>query len=243
MPAYNEEAFIARSIADVKNRISLVRSDYEIVVVDDGSVDGTRKIAETEAIDSTVRIVGYDVNKGKGYAIRYGFKHATGSATFFLDSDSEIQSSKMDLYLKALANSDIVIASKRHPESIVQTPLVRKFMSRIFNVITRILTGLDVSDSQSGLKAARSEALYRILPLLSVKRYAFDVEFLVVASLLGMKVRELPIEIRSESMFGMRKVARMGVDLLGIVYRLRLIRWYQKNMVALSNTYVPLVRW
>jgi hypothetical protein len=116
-------------------------------------------------------------------------------------------------------------------------------MSRVFNLAARILTGLDVSDTQSGLKAARSEALYKILPLLSVKRYAFDVEFLVVASLLGMKIKELPVDINLDSMFGMRKVVRMGVDLLGIVYRLRLIRWYQKNLQAQSMTYVPLVRW
>jgi hypothetical protein len=99
------------------------------------------------------------------------------------------------------------------------------------------------TDTQAGLKAARSKALYMILPLLSVKKYAFDAELLAVASLLNYRIEELPVFIDLRASFSVRKVFRMLIDLLGIAYRLRIKRWYQKNIVKMSNTYNPIIGW
>jgi hypothetical protein len=109
--------------------------------------------------------------------------------------------------------------------------------------LERILTGVRATDTQAGLKAARSGALYRILPLLSVKKYAFDAELLSVASLLDLRIKELPVFIELKASFSIRKVFRMFIDLLGIAYRLRVSRWYQRNMVTMSETYRPIIQW
>ena len=242
MPAYNEAEFIQKSLLDVDRQFEKVSRDFEIIVVDDGSSDGTRKIVEG-LTNKKFKIVGYDNNQGKGHAIKVGVHNATGEFAFLIDSDLEIHPKELMSYVEALGSADFVIGSKRHPLSTVRTPTGRRFLSLGFNFLERLLTGVHATDTQAGLKAARSEALYQVLPLLSVKRYAFDAELLAVASLFGYTIKELPVDIDLKATFSARQVFRMFIDLLGIGYRLRIRRWYQKNMASMSKTYSPIIPW
>jgi glycosyltransferase involved in cell wall biosynthesis len=242
MPAYNELDCIARSVADTKNRFRAVCPDYEIIVVDDGSVDGTRDVIENLKAER-VKIVGYERNQGKGHALKVGLYSATGQFAFMVDSDLEIHATELESYVKALDSADIVIGSKRHRLSSVKTPPIRRFLSLGFNILERLLTGVRATDTQAGIKAARSAALYRILPLLSVKKYAFDAELLTVASLLNYRIVELPVTIQLGATFSMRQVFRMLIDLVGISYRLRVRHWYQKNNELMTDTYKPIIPW
>jgi glycosyltransferase involved in cell wall biosynthesis len=242
MPAYNEADSIEKGVAAIDRQFESVSEDYEIIVVDDGSEDSTRKIME-EFTDRKIKLVGYDRNQGKGHAIKMGLYSATGQYAFLIDSDSEIQASDLTNYVDALASADFVIGSKRHPLSTVHTPAGRRFLSLGFNVLERLLTGVRATDTQAGLKAAKSSALYQVLPLLSVKRYAFDAELLAVASLFGFKIKELPVSIDLKATFSARQAFRMFVDLLGIAYRLRIRHWYQKNKRSMSDTYNPIIPW
>jgi dolichyl-phosphate beta-glucosyltransferase len=242
MPAYNEADCIEKGVADINKQFETVSEDYEIIVVDDGSNDGTRRIVE-ELTHKRVKLVGYERNQGKGHAIKLGLYHATGQFAFLIDSDSEIRAKELMSYVDALASADFVIGSKRHPLSTVRTPAGRRFLSLGFNVLERVLTGVHATDTQAGLKAARSTALYQVLPLLSVKRYAFDAELLAVASLFDFKIKELPVNIDLKATFSARQVFRMFIDLLGIAYRLRIKHWYQRNKASMSNTYNPIIPW
>jgi len=242
MPAFNEVDCINKNIADVTQQFSAVCPDCEIITVDDGSTDGTRKAAEAIG-DRRVKVVGYQANQGKGHALKQGIHLATGEFTFMLDSDLEIRPKELMAYVQALETADIVIGSKRHPLSAVHTPPIRRFLSLGYNVLERLLTGVKASDTQAGFKAAKSSVLYRVLPLLSVKRYAFDAEFLAVASLLNFRIRELPVEIELTATFSAKQVFRMFIDLLGICYRLRITRWYQRNIHVLGKSYQPIIRW
>jgi len=242
MPAYNEADCIGRCVADVNEQFEAMSEDYEIIVVDDGSDDGTRKIIE-ELTDKKFKVVGYDRNQGKGHALKVGLSHATGQFAFLIDSDSEIHAKELLNYVDALESADFAIGSKRHPLSTVRTPTMRRFLSLGFNILERLLTGVNATDTQAGLKAARSSALYQVLPLLSVKRYAFDAELLAVASLFNFKIKELPVNIDLKATFSTRQVFRMLIDLLGIAYRLRIKRWYQTNKASMSDTYTPIIQW
>jgi len=215
---------------------------YEIIIVDDGSTDGTREEALKAADGIHVKVFGYAKNVGKGFAVKYGVEEARGENIILLDSDLEVRA-KLDRYIEALRRYDLVIASKRHPESRVEAPLMRRILSYGFHALVKLLTGVRVSDTQSGLKAGRSRALKRIFRLMSVKRYAFDVEMLTVAQLLNCRVKELPVEIKLGGRFSLREVARMFIDLLGIAYRLRVKRWYQANLNKERPSYKPLIKW
>jgi glycosyltransferase involved in cell wall biosynthesis len=242
LPAYNEGECIGQSIAMVKKQFASAYNDLEIVVVDDGSTDNTRVAAEAVA-DDQIRVIGYKTNKGKGHAIRKGLNSVTGEFCFLVDSDMEISAKDLSQYIKALDRVDIAIGSKRHPLSTVDTPVMRRFLSLGFNLLERTLTGVRASDTQAGLKCARSKALYMILPLMSVKKYAFDAELLAVASLLRFKIGELPVQIQLRASFSPKKVFRMLIDLMGIAYRLRIKRWYQYNLCEMTETYKPIIRW
>ena len=241
MPAYNEEEHIADAVRSVESRLEGLGYKYEIIIVDDGSTDGTADVVK-EIRDEKVKLVGYDRNMGKGFALKYGFEHVNGDLVVFMDSDTEIGLRNLPAYLKALERFDLVIASKRHPKSKYEAPILRKFLSTGFQILVRILVGLKASDTQSGLKAGRAKALKRIFPLLSVKRYAFDVELLTVANLLGYRFAEMPIDIKLGARFSVREALRMLIDLLGIAYRLRVKRWYQRNM-GKHERYNPILKW
>jgi glycosyltransferase involved in cell wall biosynthesis len=201
---------------------------YEIVVVDDGSFDQTFSRASAYAEQNGhVKVVSYVPNRGKGYAIKTGFIHAKGEIVVFVDGDLEIDLTTISRYIEALRYSDMVISSKWHIDSKVEMPLSRKFLSHGFNALVRILTGIPLKDTQSGLKGVKRCSFEQIFPKLTVKRYAFDVELLAVAHLYGLKIMELPIKINMTASFKLTEIWKMFIDLVGISYRLRVIHWYQ----------------
>jgi dolichyl-phosphate beta-glucosyltransferase len=110
-------------------------------------------------------------------------------------------------------------------------PLVRRLLSHGFNVLVRVLTGVPWRDTQAGLKAIRKSALLDVFQRLAVKRYAFDAELLAVANLYGLKVVEMPVKLKMGASFKLKEIWRMLIDLLGIAYRLRVRRFYQKTRV------------
>jgi hypothetical protein len=152
----------------------------------------------------------------------------SGDIVIFADSDMEIDLGTVSKYIQALEDGDIVIASKRHSGSQVEAPLTRKILSLCFNGLVRLLTGVPLNDTQSGLKAMKKNAFVDIFPRLTVKRYAFDAELLAVSHLSGLKVVEMPVNMKLDASFKPKEIWNMFIDLLGIAYRLRIIHWYQR---------------
>lgn len=243
MPLYNVGDEADSLIRQAVEKYSSMIEDFELIAVDDGSSDGTRR-ALNRVRDERVKIVGYDSNGGKGNALMFGFQFATADKVIFADGDMQASPRDCRHYLSALDHADIVVSSKRVPGAQVYASAKREFLSLAFNLFVKILLPMSVSDTQAGFKAFRRSALARILPLISVKKYAFDVEVLVVAKLLKLKVVELPIIVTLSDSFRKRNIVRMFVDLLGIAYRLRLRRWYQENIEhRKAETYRPKLRW
>ena len=236
IPAYNEEVFIENTLGTLDLAIKEKVVQYEIVVVDDGSKDKTfTKAMKYAKKNGHVKVIRYDRNVGKGFAIKTGVMNSVGDAVIFIDGDMEIDLNTISTYVEALKNADVVIATKWHPESMVSMPFSRKIMSRTFNILVRILTGFNLKDTQVGLKVMNRKAVDIIFPKLAVKRYAFDVELLAVAKLSGLKVVEMPVKLKLVSSFKPAEVWHMFVDLLGIAYRLRITRWYQQQIYPQNN--------
>jgi dolichol-phosphate mannosyltransferase len=231
IPAYNEEGSIEDALGTIDDAVKSKKLQYEIVVVDDGSKDKTLSKALTYASkNGHVKVVSYTKNAGKGYAVKTGFMQTTGEVVIFADSDLDIDLRIISRYVEALQHGDIVIASKWHPNSVVDVPLARRILSHCFNVLVRILTGVKLKDTQAGLKAMKKSAFVNIFPRLCVKRYAFDVELLTVANLYGLRIVEMPTQLRIEGLLNLEEMFKMFVDLLGIAYRLRVVHWYQRTL-------------
>jgi glycosyltransferase involved in cell wall biosynthesis len=204
---------------------------YEIIVVNDGSRDGTRKVVQSISMaDSTVRLISYSTNMGKGYAIKQGVLHSHGRYVMFLDGDGEISTDVLSKYLTGIAAADIVIGSKYHKLSEVNVPSSRKFFSKCFHLLVKLLLGVKQSDTQVGLKVGRGEVFRKIFGRVTVKRYAFDAEMLAVADMMGLKVVELPVKIDLDKSFKKKEIIKMALDLIGVAYRLRVVKWYQKTI-------------
>lgn len=231
LPAYNEGKTINHVLERTACAIKKTGLTYELLVVDDGSNDNTRKkVLWSCKTNDSVRLVSYSNNIGKGFALTRGFFNSLGNLIVFLDADTDVKPEGIVNFVEALKDADLVIASKRHPKSKIEAPFARKFLSYGFNLIVRLLVGLENEDTQTGLKAVRKKALLEVFPLLSVKRYAFDVELIAVSKLLKLKIVELPVNLRLTNNFKIKEIIRMLLDVLGIAYRLKITKYYKKQM-------------
>jgi glycosyltransferase involved in cell wall biosynthesis len=236
VPAFKQEKTIKKDLTRIKNVLDKIRYDYELICVADGKQDNTYKNACKLQSDK-IKVVGYDSNKGKGYAVRYGMARAKGGYVAFIDAGMDIDPNGISMIVEHMEwyDADIIIGSKRHPASQVEYPLVRKIYSTGYQIGLKILFGLNVKDTQAGLKIFKREVLVDVLPRLLVKRFAFDIELLAVARRLGYKkIFEAPIKIDPErfifsSTIKRKTIIEVLVDTLAVFYRLVILRYYDNG--------------
>ena len=184
IPVYKQEKTIKKDLLAIDETLKQIRYDYEIIAVVDGtSVDKSFKEIKKIKLKK-LKVFGYKTNHGKGYAVRYGMAKTQGDYIAFIDSGMEIDPNGISLVLEHMEwyNADIIVASKRHPASMVNYPLDRKIISFGAHIISRFLLGINVHDTQAGLKIFKRPVLIKVLPRLLVKNYAFDLEILSVAT-------------------------------------------------------------
>ena len=240
IPVYRQERIIKNDLEDVLNVLKTTKMDFEIIPVIDGMQD--RSYAEARKVkDPRIHVVGYKTNHGKGYAVRYGCSHAIGDVIGFKDAGKDLKAKALPLMLAQFEfqQADIVIGSKRHPDSKVDYPLDRTLLSWGYQQFTKLLFGLNVRDTQVGMKIYRHSVLEDVLPRLLVKKFAFDIEILAVAYHLGYrKIYEAPVEI---DLFSYRSsinvknmysvISNMLIDTLAVFYRLRIRHYYDNASI------------
>lgn len=228
MPVYNGEEYIQESILTVTNYLKKLNIPYEVIVVDDGSKDKTY----TKAIEIAnkypginVKVIRYRINRGKGYALVTGYKYSKGDIITFFDADLDIPVEQLGLLIKVIQNAkfDVVITSKWHPKSKVIATKYRKFLSKAYRWMVRLLVNINVSDTQTGAKAFRRYVLNDVIPHLTVRRYAFDTELLAAITMRKYKIAEVPAlwEIKLTKRFRLKEILRMFIDLAVITYKYR----------------------
>lgn len=228
MPMYNAKDIVNNIQAATEN-LEKVTDSYELILVDDGSTNNCREEA-MKARNSKVKVIGYSENQGKGNAIKYGFSFVKGEYVAFVDSGRDLNPSQLSHFIEIIKKerADIVIGSKRHPESIVHYPLLRRCMSMTYQIINHILFNLSVRDTQVGLKLFKRSALNKIMPRIAIKRFAFDLELLVIAQKMKYKIVEAPIVMRYKfgSTVDAKAVFWMLWDTAAIFYRLKILKYY-----------------
>lgn len=239
LPVHRGASFIAPNVERVLTVLERHIPSFELIVVSDGCTDSAE--AAANVFDPRVRAMSYPDHQGKGYAICYGLAHARGLLVGWLDADLDIDP---DVVVEACRRFeagiiDVAVGSKRHPDSVVHYPLQRRVLSWGFQKFVKLLFRFEVRDTQVGMKVFRREALSTVLPLLLIKRYAFDVEILAVAAEFGFdRVEEVPIKLDyrfSGTGIDSSAVRLMFRDTIAIAYRIHIRHWYVRQYAALQR--------
>ncbi len=237
IPVYKQEKTIEKDVKNIISVLDQIRYDYEIIAVVDGkSIDNSYKILK-KIKSPNLKVFGYKLNHGKGYAVRYGMAKTQGDYVAFIDAGMEIDPNGISMILEHMEwyGADIIVGSKQHPASKVNYPLQRKIISFGGHLIARYLLGINIHDTQAGLKIFKRPVLVKVLPRLLIKNYAFDLEILSVANHLGFKnIYEAPIKLTYDfksltHATGLKVIKQCLIDALAVFYRLRVIHYYDDN--------------
>lgn len=243
VPAYKQEHTIIDNLLQIQAVLDQIRYDYEIIVVVDGMVDKTfQKIKQKKLAKTTC--IAYEHNRGKSYAIRLGMSKAKGDYVMFIDSGMEIDPNGISMLMEHMEwyDADIIVGSKRHPASVIKYSTLRKVLSYGYYYFVRFFFGLNVRDTQAGIKIYKKKVLEKVLPRLVEKKFAGDLEILVVSSLLGFRrIYEAPIKLNYElsgvtSAATFKSIVGIFVDTLAIFYRKNILRFYEKTPRVIAFT-------
>lgn len=241
VPVFNEGLAIRRNLGLLLDEVSAYFQQFEIIVVSDGSTDQTN-LSLMSFGHPDVRPLLIEKNSGKGNAVRAGFHAASGDFILFIDGGMEIHPKEIRIFigLMKLYECDIVVGSKRHPQSRVAYPWYRRFLSFCFQKLVRVLFDIDVTDTQVGIKLFRREVIQAVLPQLRIDRYGFDLELLCLAKKHGFgKILEAPIEMNyflknkkntvREILHVLRVGSSLTLDTLKLYFRIRAIKSQEKD--------------
>ena len=220
IPAYNEEKIIEAAVQTAVNYLDRsFPNDYELIVVSDGSTDSTAgKLEAMTALYPTLVCAGYEVNKGKGCAVRTGMMRAKGDYVVFTDCDLAYGIAIVGAIAERAeqTGADIVIGSRAiAAEGYAGYTPLRKIMSKTYLALIKLVTGFKHSDSQCGIKCFTNAAAHDIFGRMTLNGFSFDLEALMLADKLGYKTAELPaiiINHRESSVYPVRDALRMLRD-------------------------------
>ncbi len=197
IPAFNEEKRITPVLGGILGFFKKNKSDFEVIVVSDGW-DSTPSVVEAFArknkVGSKFKVLAFKKRLGKGGALQKGLAAAKGETVFMMDADYSVPANEMEKFLGALKENDVAIGSRYLQGSKAEVPFVRLVFAKSFNLIERILFSLPFNDTQCGFKAFKVNALKKILPRIKTTNFVWDIDMLVQARKLGLKVEEVPVE-------------------------------------------------
>jgi glycosyltransferase involved in cell wall biosynthesis len=196
IPAFNEESRLPATLERIASYIGTSGRETEILVVDDGSNDGTAAVAEYFQIKMpSLRVVSNGVNRGKGYSVRHGMQEARGRIALFTDADLSAPIDEAGKLIDALGTYDVAIGSRAMDRSLItvhESPF-REFAGIIFNKIVRIILWMPFVDTQCGFKAFRRDRCAIIFEQQTIERFGFDPELLYLARHHGLRTVEIPV--------------------------------------------------
>lgn len=197
IPAYNEGQRLGATLDAVTAFVAQQHWRAEIVVVNDGSTDDTAELVRDRARKNPlIRLIENPGNRGKGFSVRNGMLNAHGDVLLFTDADLSAPITEAPKLISAIEAGAAVAIGSRWLDPSLQThrqSLLRQFLGRVYNILMRIILGLNFKDTQCGFKAFTREAARLIFPNQHIERWGFDPEVLFVARRYHLKIAEVPV--------------------------------------------------
>jgi dolichyl-phosphate beta-glucosyltransferase len=199
IPVYNEERRVGATLREGLAFLRKRRIAAEVLVVDDGSTDGTlRAVAPFRAQAGrgiSLRVLSHEVNRGKGAAVKTGMMAARGLHVLYMDADNSTPLSEYAKIGPTLKDFEVVVGSRAVDRSQVEVhqPFYREAMGRIFNLIVQVLAVPGIRDTQCGFKAFRGDCAKKIFERQTIERFGFDPEILFIARRLGYRLAEVQV--------------------------------------------------
>lgn len=223
VPAFDEQDRLGASLQNIQSYLVTQNLSAELIVVDDGSADGTKEVAETvlaECPEIISQVIRYDENRGKGYAVRTGLLAAQAPVALFSDADLSTPIEELPKLVDPIRNRnfDVTFGSRALDRSLIGThqPWRREQGGKVMNFVIKTMSGLSFSDTQCGFKAFNMEKFRPLLDKMTINRFGFDVEFLFVANYHKLRLKEIPVRwnnVEGSKVSVLRDTRRMFFEL------------------------------
>ncbi len=229
IPAYKEKDRIKSNLEEIREYLDSKEIDYEVLVVIDGSNDGTYEVvSEFKKQMKQLRIIRNKINRGKGYVVRQGLMEAKGKYRAFLDADGSTSIKHLDLAFEKIKDNDLVIGSRdiEGANIAINQSKLREFMGTMGNLLIRSVLGLwKYPDTQCGFKFMTGELADDVVHRMKVDRFGFDFELIVLAKKLNYRLVQIPVEWVNKDgtnveLFGPNGFFQVIIDLFKVRIRL-----------------------
>ncbi len=238
VPAYEEEERLGESLRTMLAHIGSHQISAEVIVVDDGSHDRTADAARAvfaEFPAVSARVIRYEANRGKGFAVKTGLRAAEGEIALFSDADLSTPIEEMCKLIDPIVAGEyeVTFGSRALDRSLIGThqPWRREQGGKVFNLVVRLMTGMPFWDTQCGFKAFNIAQFRPLLDVMKIDRFGFDVEFLYVARLHGLRLKEIPVRWNNDE----RSKVSVVRDSLRMFDEVRQIRRNARNGIYATD--------
>lgn len=194
VPVYNESNRLDK-LTKINSYLGRLKVKTELIVVNDGSADDTKRKLEDLKKKLNFKLVSYDQNKGKGHAVKTGMLRARGKCRLFTDIDLSVPIEECANFMRFIEKNPVMIGSRRvkGAKIILHQPIIRELMGRFFTFLSQKILGLKITDFTCGFKMLQEEAAKKIFERSRINRWGFDSEILFIAQKLGYKIFEIPV--------------------------------------------------
>lgn len=196
IPCYNEGKNLYKNIRKTHEYLKLLGYEFEIIISNDGSKDNTvEEVKRIQQEFTDVILVGDGINRGKGYAVKNGMLKSTGDIVYFMDADLSTDLKAIEDTISHFNESDVVIGTRKTKEAniVERQPIKRFLLGRMSVKVINCIIPLNLTDTQCGFKGFRREVIDKVFSKQTIDGFAFDVEVLYIAKLLGYSIKEIPV--------------------------------------------------